>query len=280
VKSNLGFSAAACVAACLLFGGRADASPRPAAAGTHVLPTRVDVAEPNAVPDRKDDAIRRAFDEVLRREPNSSELRRYRARMDEDGWTEADIRKDLRSRDEYRQESRVRPEDVDRIIRRAYREILEREPEPEGMRTYRRALIDRGWSEQDVRADLRKSPEYRDVQRKSAERTVTRAYQDILGREPDQAGLRNYTRRIMVEGWSERQVRADLERSPEYRERNTMTREKAEQIVRSAYRNVLRREPDQAGMRDYSNRVLRDKWTQARVEGELRKSDEYRNMRK
>jgi TorA maturation chaperone TorD len=262
--------AAAAVTA--LWGGMAVASPLPAVG--------LGPARAAAAPDRKDDAIRRAFDEVLRREPTGSELRRYRERMDEDGWTEADIRRDLRNRDEYRTSSRVRPEDVDRIIRRAYREILDREPEAEGLRTYRRAMIDRGWSEEDVRADLRKSPEYREVQRKSAERIVRRAYQDILEREPDAEGLRDYTRRILRDGWSEREVRVALQKSPEYRERNAMTPQKAEQIVRSAYRNVLKRDPDPEGLRTYTGRVLRDKWTQSRVESELRRSDEYRNMKK
>jgi hypothetical protein len=55
----------------------------------------------------------------------------------------------------------------------------------------------------------------------------------------------------------------------------TMTPAKAEEIVRRAYQNVLKRDPD-AGARSYVNKVLRDKWTQGDVERELRKSPEYR----
>ena len=43
-----------------------------------------------------DGAIRRAFQSVLNRDPTGSELRRYRAYMDQYGWTEQDIRRDLR----------------------------------------------------------------------------------------------------------------------------------------------------------------------------------------
>jgi Peptidase inhibitor family I36 len=104
---------------------------------------------------------------------------------------------------------------------------------------------------------------------------VRRAYQDILERDPDPAGLRAYRSRIIDDGWTEQQVREALRNSPEYRERNTMTRPKAEEIVRRAYLSVLKREPD-AGSRGYVDRVLRDKWTQQDVERELRKSPEYR----
>lgn len=110
------------------------------------------------------------------------------------------------------------------------------------------------------------------------ERIVRRAYQDILDREPDPGGLRLYRSHIIDDGWSESQVRDALRGSPEYREKHTMTRTKAEQIVRNAYLSVLQREPD-PGSRAYVDRVLRDKWTQQDVERDLRKSPEYRNRR-
>jgi Peptidase inhibitor family I36 len=53
---------------------------------------------------------------------------------------------------------------------------------------------------------------------------------------------------------------------------------RAEEIVRRAYLAVLRREPD-AASRGWVDRVLRENWTQADVERELRRSDEYRGRR-
>jgi len=105
---------------------------------------------------------------------------------------------------------------------------------------------------------------------------VRRAYQDLLDRNPDQAGLHQYRSRIIDDGWTEQQVRDDIRKSPEYREKNTMTYAKAQQIVRNAYLAVLNREPDPASQ-SYVNKVLRDKWTQQDVERELRKSPEYLN---
>lgn len=131
-----------------------------------------------------------------------------------------------------------------------------------------RNLKSEGWND---RISSVRAPYSRD----ESERIVRRAYRDVLQREPDEVGLKLYRDRMLDEGWSEGQVREALRRSPEYREQNTMTRPKAEEIVRAAYRNVLGREPD-AGSRGYVDRVLRDKWTQSDVERELRKSPEYR----
>jgi hypothetical protein len=112
-----------------------------------------------------------------------------------------------------------------------------------------------------------------------ADRIVRRAYQDVLKRDPDEGGLRQYRSRVIDDGWTEEQVRNSLRTSPEYRERTTMTRPKAEDIVRRAYLNVLKREPDPVGSPGYVNAVMRDNWSQEDVERELRKSDEFKNRR-
>jgi hypothetical protein len=119
--------------------------------------------------------------------------------------------------------------------------------------------------------DNRPSNGFQDV-----DRVIRRAYQDILRREPDPAGLRQWRSRMIDDGWSEEQVREGLRTSPENRERRGTGRQAmAEEIVRRAYLSVLNREPD-AGSRGYVDRVVRDNWTQQDVERELRKSREYR----
>jgi Domain of unknown function (DUF4214) len=234
--------------------------------------------------DREDDAVRRAFQSVLNREPSGSELRRYRTFMEDYNWTEADVRRDLRDRTDYQRYSTnrrgMRP---DAIVRRAYEDILGREPDPEGLRTYRSNIIDRGWTEQQVREALRDSPEYRSgaARNASADRIIRRAYQDILGREPDPEGLQTYRRNIIDRGWDEQDVRQALRRSPERRTqvsgRRVITEAEAADIVRRAYLSVLNREPDASGMRDYSARIVNDGWTERQVINALRESDEYRS---
>jgi hypothetical protein len=105
---------------------------------------------------------------------------------------------------------------------------------------------------------------------------VRRAYQDILERDPDPAGMRVYRSHIIDDGWTEQQVRDELRRSPEYREKNTMTRAKAAEIVRQAYLTVLNREPD-PGSRGFVDAVFRKQMTREELERELRNSSEYRN---
>ena len=109
----------------------------------------------------------------------------------------------------------------------------------------------------------------------SPETIVRRAYQDILERDPDPVGMRIYRSHLIDDGWSEQQVREDLRRSPEYHERNTMTRNRAEEIVRQAYLKVLNREPD-AGSQGYVDAVFRKRMTQQDVERALRDSPEFR----
>jgi hypothetical protein len=49
-----------------------------------------------------------------------------------------------------------------------------------------------------------------------AEQIVSQAYRDILRREPDRSGLRQYTNSMLHDDWSERDVRRSLQRSEEY----------------------------------------------------------------
>jgi hypothetical protein len=196
--------------------------------------------------------------------------------MQEDYWTEADVRNDLRGRGDYRQHSKQPISDPDRIIRRAYDDILHREPDTEGLRLYRSRMIDDDWTEQHVREALRKSPEHGDRAQESADKIIRRAYQDVLGREPDYNGLVSYRSKVLDHGWDEHDVREALRSSPESRQKNTITEGQAQDIVRRAYQEVLGRDPD-AGSRGYIQKVLRDHWSEQDVARELRNSDEYRN---
>jgi Domain of unknown function (DUF4214) len=185
--------------------------------------------------------IRRAYQDILGRDPDAEGLRTYRSKMIDEGWTEADVRNALRQSDEYARGSATsfRTSSADRIIRRAYQDILGREPDADGLATYRRNIIERGWDEQDVRTALRKSPERRvtggrpadsginggivrgaSVSDAQATDMVRRAYQSILGRDPDPDGLASYKAKLLREGWTEADVAKALRNSPEYRSKH------------------------------------------------------------
>ena len=229
-----------------------------------------------------DVTIMQAFDNALRRSPDDRELRRYRARIFEDHWTQRDIEDDLGQRHDYwshndrLQRDRDRGGyDVDRMIRHAYQDVLGREPDSAGLRTYRSNVIDRGWTERQVREALRDSPEHRANASSAADRIVTDAYRHVLGRDPDVNGLYNYRNQVEHHGWDEHDVEDSLRNSPEYRAKNATTPEQAREIVRRAYLSVLGREPD-AGSAGYVDQVLRNHWTEQQVARELRNSEEYR----
>ena len=60
-----------------------------------------------------------------------------------------------------------------------------------------------------------------------------------------------------------------------YESNGAMTQAQAQAIVRSAYQNVLGRDPDPASA-SWVNRVFNDHWSQQQLENELRNSTEYR----
>jgi hypothetical protein len=104
-------------------------------------------------------AIKGAFKDLLGREPTVGELRDFRNRMIDQGWNERMLRDHLRTEDGYRNEA------AELIVRRAYREVLGREVDPSGLKQYSWAVREKGWTESDVRDDLRKSAEFRNKPR-------------------------------------------------------------------------------------------------------------------
>jgi len=152
-------------------------------------------------------AVRSAYRDLLGREPDERGLREYRDRLMERGWTEDQLRDNLRRSPEFRNR------DLDAIIRKVYREVLERNPDPSGSASYRRALQN-GMSEAELRAELLRSPERAAL---VARQCVTRAYREVLRRDPDPAGLANYTKLMLERGWNEDRVRESLRQSDEYR---------------------------------------------------------------
>lgn len=109
--------------------------------------------------DNPDKIVKDSFSELLGRAPDAGELREFRSRIIDAGWTERMLRDHLRREDRYRNEA------AELIVRRAYRDVLGREADPSGMRQYTWAVRDKGWTESDVRDDLRKSAEYRNKPR-------------------------------------------------------------------------------------------------------------------
>ena len=114
-----------------------------------------------------------------------------------------------------------RPVDPNLAIGRVYQDLLGRAPDAAGLRYYRGLMIDQGWTENMVRDHIRQGEEFR---REAADRIVRRAYQDLLGREPDEGGLRNYRKMVLERNLTENELRDIFRRSPEYLNRTAAPR--------------------------------------------------------
>ena len=119
-------------------------------------------------------------------------------------------------------------------------------------------------------SSLRVETRRRDEPRVEPEVIIKRAYLDLLGREPDPIGFRDYRGLILDQGWTESMVRDNIRRGDEFR------REGADRIIRRAYLDVLGREVDPEGLRHFRHQLLESNWTESDVRDSLRNSDEYR----
>lgn len=110
---------------------------------------------------------------------------------------------------------------ADQVVRRAYNELLNREPDPQGFQLYRNHMVNDGWSEDRVRDALRSSPEYRTkggMTAQKAQEIVRAAYLSVLKREPD-PGAAPFVNKVLNERWSQQDVERELRNSDEYKKK-------------------------------------------------------------
>lgn len=156
---------------------------------------------------------------------------------------------------------------AEEAVREAYYNVLGRAPDPEGMKVYRKRVLEEDWSAGRIRDVLRESAEYKNNRE---DVWIRRSYQAVLGRDPDPAGLSAYRKAIKEDGWSEERLRDVLRKSDEYKQN------RAEIMVRRAYLIVLGRRPDPVGLKTYVEKVQQG-WDFEDVKKALRDSPEYRN---
>lgn len=106
--------------------------------------------------------------------------------------------------------------DYEKVIRRAYQDVLERDVDETGLRHFRSMMIERGWTEVQVRDSLRRSEEYRGP---VMTRRLNRLYREVLGRDVDPRGFDHYRNKIIEHGWNDDDIRRDLRGSAEFRNR-------------------------------------------------------------
>jgi len=105
--------------------------------------------------------VRRAYQDILNRDPDPSGLRVYRSHIIDDRWTEEQVRAALRNSAEYRDLTTTTRAKAQEIVRRAYLAVLRREPDRAGAEGYINEVLRNRWTQEDVERELRKSDEYR-----------------------------------------------------------------------------------------------------------------------
>jgi len=162
------------------------------------------------------------------------------------------------------------PQSADMAIRRAYRDVLGREVDREGLQLYRQRLLRDGWGERELYASLQQSREARST---NPDEAITRLYREVLRRDPDPAGLAHY-RQLWRQGWTQGQIRDDLRRSDE--SRSTAIRASITRV----YAELLGRAPDPNGYATYE-RLMREKgWSERQVREAIMQGEEYRRRRR
>jgi hypothetical protein len=106
--------------------------------------------------------------------------------------------------------------DPDKAIKSAFQDLLGREPSASELREFRGRFIDSGWDERMMRDYLRTDEAYRSD---TANYIIRRAFLDLFGREPDTRALHSYREKMLKRNWTESDVRDDLRKSPEYKNR-------------------------------------------------------------
>jgi len=107
-----------------------------------------------------------------------------------------------------------------------------------------------------------------------ATRVITAAYEDLLGRKPDPQGLSDFRINMVEKGWDEADVRRKIRQSAEFKEKE------AKDIVTAAYQDLLGRKPDKEGLRNFTQKILNEKWDDKAVRKALRNSEEFQKRQK
>lgn len=165
---------------------------------------------------------------------------------------------------------RLDPRTAELIVQRAFREVLDRPADPEGMRLYRHRLMMEGWSERQVIEQLQRSNEARGI---NADVAITKAFREVLGRDPDPNGLAHY-RSKWKQGWTQGQIREDLRRSGEGRDATIRL------VITKAYRELLGREPDPAGYATYEKAMRERGYSERDIRAALMNGDEYKQRQR
>ena len=190
--------------------------------------------EKKEIEDKLSKELSNLFRELLLREIDKKGMKRYTALLNKNEISIEEIRKEIINSQEYfdRIETGVENIPEQKIqeskerVSNLFIEILHREADKEGLRTYALSLASGKMTEEEIRDEMMKSEEseftkYKQVdnipelERIQYEKIINKIYQEKLLRKADVMGLVRYTLFLSNGKMTEEEVRREVSASPE-----------------------------------------------------------------
>jgi hypothetical protein len=183
------------------------------------------------------------------RDPASAVLRSYAAQLRASGDLTTLLLAIGTSEDFWHKQITHRAAD---LVRTIFRTLLGREPEEEALKSYAEQLKEHKSLEQTLRAVARSPEHFAVAQRESAEDLVRTVFAALLKRDPEEEALTSCAASIR-QGQPLGEVLSAVANSQEHWQ--LMLREHAEEIVKTLFRALLRREPDSHGLAGHAQHL-------------------------
>jgi len=151
----------------------------------------------------------RAYEDLLERTPTVKERDAYVDDMIRYRWDEPKLREMIKKSREYTYD---RPR---RFVEQAYKDTLLRDPDP-GAYSLVNEIVRHDWSLDDVRANLRRSNEYRT---QTIPKMIEMVYAELLNRKPDPYGINFYSDKAR-QGWTMEDIKKHIRVSDEYKQKH------------------------------------------------------------
>ena len=218
-----------------------------------------------------EELVRDTYLGLLRREPDEDALSTYVEELRNTRDLPGLLATIDRSQEHW---ERLLPARAEQLVSAVYQGLLNRELDEEAQRTYVTQLRESGDLPRVLATIDRSQEHWERLLPARAEQLVSAVYQGLLNRDLDEEAQRKYVTQLREKG-NVAQLLATIARSEEHWE--LLIGLRAEDLVRAAYRGLLKRDPDEEGLAAHVGKLLRHRDPAALI-SEVARSDEHWSM--
>lgn len=171
--------------------------------------------------------------------------------------------------DEFKMKSGndAKQKSIEEQIREIYQKMLNREPDDEGFKYWIENILSGKDTIGTLASCIAASEEYKKLNesneignREKIEKQIGEMYETMLGRAPDEEGLKYWTEKILSGENSLATLASSIADSDEYKKRKgeaneELKRSELEKEIRSIYNTMLDREPDEEGFKYWIEKI-------------------------